>query len=65
MESVNEILYKRTVVNILKPLKKKWKLKSFSLVIERIYHEWGLFVQTYPELAAKLKEAAKQIDETK
>lgn len=34
-------LYKRTVQNVLKPLKKKWKSKSYSVVIERLGYEWA------------------------
>lgn len=34
-------LYKRTVSNVLRPLKKRWKLKSYSLVIERLGYEWA------------------------
>lgn len=29
-----------TVDNILKPLRAKWKLKRYSLVINRVVYEW-------------------------
>lgn len=33
-------LEKDTVDNILKPLRKKWKMRNYSLVINRLAHEW-------------------------
>lgn len=36
----NSYLYKRTIVNILRPLKTKWALGSYSQVIERLTYEW-------------------------
>lgn len=33
-------LYKRTIDNILKPLREKYKLRSYSLAIEKMAQEW-------------------------
>lgn len=47
---LNVSLYARTVKSILQPLRAKWKLRSYSLVIEKLTMDYMRYRELYGDL---------------